>query len=174
MSWKCCACTGKALTTDAGMKLHVLAVGDRVPRWVNDACADYQQRFPPHCPLLIRALATPRRGRNPDITRLKDKEFQSLSACYPKGAPIIALEESGRAWTSDGLARRLENWMQTEKDVGFVIGGPDGLAPAALETAGEQWSLSPLTLPHALVRVIVVEQLYRALSILEDQPYHRG
>lgn len=156
------------------MKLHVLAVGDRVPRWVSDACADYGQRFPPHCPLLVKALPTPRRGRNPDIARLKDKEFQSLSACLPKGAATIALEESGRPWTTDGLARRLEAWMHTEKDVAFVIGGPDGLAPAALDAAGEKWSLSPLTLPHALVRVIVVEQLYRALSMLEDHPYHRG
>lgn len=156
------------------MKLHVLAVGERIPHWVNDACTDYQQRFPPHCPLLIRALPAPRRGRNPDIARLKIREFQSLSACFPKGAPIIALEERGRAWTSDGLARRLKTWMQTEKDVGFVIGGPDGLAPAAREAAREMWSLSPLTLPHGLVRVIIVEQLYRALSILEGHPYHRG
>lgn len=156
------------------MKLHVLAVGARVPRWVGDACADYEQRFPPHCPLLIKAVPTPRRGRNPDTARLKDKEFQSLSACIPKGALTIVLEETGRAWTSGQLARRLEAWMQTEKDVAFMIGGPDGLASAALHSAKAKWSLSPLTLPHALVRVIVVEQLYRALSIVEDHPYHRG
>lgn len=119
-------------------------------------------------------MPTPRRGRNPDTARLKDKEFHSLSACIPKGALTIALEETGRAWTSGQLARRLETWMQMQKDVAFMIGGPDGLAPAALQNATEKWSLSPLTLPHALVRVIVVEQLYRALSIIEDHPYHRG
>jgi 23S rRNA (pseudouridine1915-N3)-methyltransferase len=156
------------------VKLHILAVGDRVPRWVSEACADYMQRFPPHCPVSIKAVPTPRRGRNPDIARLKQKEFQSMSAGVPKGAPIIALQENGRAWTTDRLARNLESWMHTEKDVAFLIGGPDGHAPAALETAREKWSLSALTLPHALVRIIVVEQLYRALSILSDHPYHRG
>jgi len=156
------------------VKLHVLAVGDRVPRWVNDACADYERRFPPHCPLFIKAVPTPRRGGNPDIARLKDKEFRSLSACLPKSALIVALAESGRAWTTDELSQQLDTWRQTEKEVAFLIGGPDGLAPAALAAAGHKWSLSPLTLPHALVRVVVVEQLYRALSIVEGHPYHRG
>lgn len=156
------------------MKLHVLAVGDRAPGWARDACAAYEQRFPPHCPLVIRTVPTPRRGKNPDIARLRSEEFRSLSAGIPKGAHTVALEETGSAWTTDQLAQRLEEWLQTRRDVAFLIGGPDGLAPAAREASGEQWSLSPLTLPHALVRVIVVEQLYRALSILEDHPYHRG
>lgn len=156
------------------MKLHILAVGDRAPSWARDACADYQKRFPPHCPLHIQAVPTPRRGKNPDISKLKDKEFQSLFACIPKGALVIALDERGKSRTTDQLAKRLDGWKQTEKDVAFLIGGPDGLAPAALEESNETWSLSPLTLPHALVRVIIIEQLYRALSILEDHPYHRG
>lgn len=156
------------------MKLHVLAVGDRMPRWAGDACADYQSRFPPHCPLRIKAVPTPRRGRNADISRLRDKEYQSLAACVPKSAFTVALEETGKTWTTAALAERLAAWMHTEKDVALMIGGPDGLAPAALDAAREKWSLSRLTLPHALVRVIVVEQLYRALSILEDHPYHRG
>ena len=152
----------------------MLAVGDRVPRWVNDACAEYQQRFPPHCSLDVTAVATPRRGKNPDVARLKDREFHSLAACIPKGALAIALDESGARLTTGQLARRLETWLHEEKDVAFMIGGPDGLADAALSTAHEKWSLSPLTLPHALVRIILIEQLYRALSILEGHPYHRG
>lgn len=152
----------------------MLAVGDRVPGWVDEACAGYVQRFPPHCPLVIKAVPAPRRGRNPDIPRIRDKELESLVSITPKDAFVVALEETGRAWTSDRLARRLEGWLQTEKNVAFMIGGPDGLAPAALTAAREKWSLSCLTLPHALVRVIVAEQLYRALSILEDHPYHRG
>lgn len=150
-----------------------MAVGDRAPRWVNDACAEYQQRFPPHCPLFLKAVPTPRRGRNPELARLRDTEHQALSACIPKAARIIALDEAGGAWTTGQLARRLDTWMQTEKEIAFLIGGPDGLAPAALNTANDKWSLSALTLPHALVRVIVVEQLYRALSIVEGHPYHR-
>lgn len=156
------------------MKLHVLAVGDRVPRWVSEACADYQRRFPPHCPLQITAVPSPRRGRNPDIARLKETEYESLSGCVPAGARTIVLAEGGDARTTAELAERLGTWMQQEKDVVFLIGGPDGLAPAALQRARETWSLSTLTLPHALVRVIVVEQLYRAFTILSDHPYHRG
>jgi len=156
------------------VKLHVLAVGDRAPRWVNEACGDYAQRFPPHCPLAVRTVPAPRRGRNPDIPALRDGEFKALAACIPRNALTLALEPSGRTWTTAQLAGRLERWLQTEKDVAFLIGGADGLAPAALEAAREHWSLSPLTLPHGLARVIVVEQLYRALTILQDHPYHRG
>lgn len=156
------------------MRLHVLAVGDRVPHWVHDACADYQQRFPPHCPLSIEAVPAPRRGRHPDVSRLKEKELQSLRARVPDGALTVVLEESGRSWTTKQLASRLDEWMHHEKDIVFMIGGPDGLAPAALADAREKWSLSDLTLPHALVRVIVAEQLYRAWTILNDHPYHLG
>lgn len=156
------------------MKLHVVAVGDRVPRWVDDACSNYRRRFPPHCSLRIRAVPTPARGKHPDLARLRDKEFQSLSACVPAGALTVVLEEKGEAFTSAGFAARLEGWMQREKDVAFLIGGPDGLARAALETARLKWSISPLTLPHALVRVIVVEQLYRAWTIVHEHPYHCG
>lgn len=156
------------------MKLHLLAVGERVPRWVSEACAEYEQRFPPHCPLIIRGVAAARRGRHPDLDRIRESEFQALASRIPKGAYTVALEQSGRAWSTGTLARRLENWLQTQKDVAFLIGGPDGLAPAALDTARDKWSLSALTLPHALVRVIVVEQLYRAMSILEGHPYHRA
>lgn len=156
------------------MKLHVLAVGDRMPRWVSDACADYQQRFPPHCALGIEAVPVPRRGRNPDLPGLKDREWRALSACIPRGARIVVLDSNGRAHDTGTLARKLDAWLHEGRDIAFLIGGPDGLAPAALEAADESWSLSSLTLPHGLARVVVVEQLYRALSILADHPYHRG
>lgn len=156
------------------MKLHILAVGERMPRWVNEACVDYQHRFPRHCSLSIRPLAAPRRRKDSDVSKLKEKEFEALSAARPNGARIVALEETGSAWTSNELAQRLSNWMHPEKHVVFLIGGADGLAPAALEAACDQWSLSRLTLPHALARVIVAEQLYRAMSIVTGHPYHCG
>lgn len=174
MSKRCCASTRRASPNDAGVRLHVLAVGTRVSRWVNDACADYQQRFPPHCPLSIEAVPAPKRGRHLEVSRLKEKEFRSLSARVPDGSLTIVLEEKGRSWTTNQLAARLKDWMHHERDVVFMIGGPDGLAPAAVSGAREKWSLSTLTLPHALVRVIVVEQLYRAFTILSDHPYHLG
>lgn len=145
-----------------------------MPRWVSEACADYQQRFPPHCPLQIEAVPTPRRGRSPDVSSVKNKEWLALSARIPKGARVVVLDGDGRSGSSEALSRRLDHWMREGRDVAFLIGGPDGLAPPALQAADESWSLSPLTLPHGLVRVVVVEQLYRALSILADHPYHRG
>lgn len=156
------------------MRLHVLAVGERIPAWAFEACADYQKRFPPHSPLRIIAVPAPRRGRNPDVTRLREQEFRALAARTPKNAFTVALDETGDACTTDRLARRLEAWMHQETDVTFWIGGPDGLAPAARRSARQVWSLSPLTLPHALARVVVVEQLYRALCVLDDHPYHRA
>lgn len=156
------------------MKLHVLAVGERMPRWVSEACADYQQRFPPHCPLHIEAVPTPRRSRSPDVSSMRNKEWLALSSRIPKGARVVVLDGNGRSGGTEALSRRLDHWMHEGRDVAFLIGGPDGLAPPALQAADESWSLSPLTLPHGLVRIVVVEQLYRALSILADHPYHRG
>jgi len=156
------------------MNLHVLAVGDRPPPWVAEACADYIHRFPPHCRLRLHAVPMPRRGRHPDIDRLRDQEARLLLARVPGAARVIALEEQGRALTTAEVARRLDRWLQQEKDVVFLVGGPDGLAPAAREAAREQWSLSRLTLPHLLARVVIVEQLYRAYSMLANHPYHRG
>jgi len=174
MSRKCCACIRKAATTDAHVKLHVLAVGERAPRWVNEACNDYLERFPRHCPLNVRAVATPRRGKHPDINKLRQQEFQSMRARMPKAACVIALDERGRAVNTNQLARRLGQWMLEEQDVVFLVGGPDGLAPAALDAAREKWSLSALTLPHFLARIVIIEQLYRAHRMLDNHPYHRG
>jgi len=156
------------------VRLHVLVVGDRPPRWVDDACAGYLQRFPPHCPLYVKTVPMPRRGKNPDIARLRQKEYQALSACIPEGAHVVALDEHGKSVTTEQVASRLDHWMHHLKDVGFLIGGPDGLDPSALREAPEKWSLSPLTLPHLLARVVIIEQIYRALTVLADHPYHRG
>jgi len=156
------------------MKLRIVAVGGRPPAWVEAACEEFRRRFPPHCPLELSIIATPRRGRNPDIARLREQEYRSMAARVPAGAAVVALAESGRAMTTAQLAQQLDRWMQAGRDVAFLIGGPDGLAPAALNAAGQRWSLSALTLPHALVRIIVAEQLYRAFCILSDHPYHRG
>lgn len=156
------------------MRLHVLAVGDRPPRWVGDACAEFLERFPPHCPLYLKSVPTPSRGRNPDVNKLRDKERQLLSARIPRSAFVIALDEEGRTVTTAQISQRLDQWMLVEQDVVFLVGGPDGLAPSALDAARECWSLSALTLPHMLARVVIVEQLYRAYSMLANHPYHRA
>lgn len=114
-----------------------------------------------------------RRGKNADIERLVQREGQALMNAAPKGAQTIALDIGGKSLSTQNLARRLEDWMAGGRDICLQIGGPDGLSPDCLSSADSLWSLGPLTLPHPLVRVVLVEQLYRAWSIVNHHPYHR-
>ncbi|SFD26212.1 23S rRNA (pseudouridine1915-N3)-methyltransferase [Thiohalospira halophila DSM 15071] len=157
------------------MRIHLVAVGRRMPDWVETAVADYQRRLPRELPLHIHPVdAANRPKKNPDIQRLRRDEGQRLLAAVPKGARIIALDERGKGWDTPELARRLEGWREEGPDVALLVGGADGLDAACLEAAETRWSLSPLTLPHTLVRVVVAEQCYRAWSLLQGHPYHRG
>jgi 23S rRNA (pseudouridine1915-N3)-methyltransferase len=114
-----------------------------------------------------------RRGKNADIERLKNQEGKALIAAVPKGARSIALEISGKAWSTQKLASEMENWMAGGRDICLFVGGPDGLSDECLASVDGKWSLGPLTLPHPLVRVVLSEQLYRAWSIVNHHPYHR-
>lgn len=154
------------------MRLRLLAVGTRMPDWINAGFQDYARRLPPEWDFALKEIPASRR-RPPDPDRCKADEGERLLAALAADIGVIALDELGRAWRTDDLALRLEAWMQSGRDVTFMIGGPDGLAPACLERADERWSLSALTFPHALARVIVAEQLYRASTILRNHPYHR-
>ncbi len=155
------------------MHIHLLAVGRRMPAWVNTAVADYLKRFPPECRLQLTEIEPARRARNIPAERYKSEEADRLLSAVPKGANIIVLDEHGKAPDSVGLSKWLDGWMQDGRDVALMVGGADGLDQRCLQAAGQQWSLSPLTLPHALVRVMVAEQLYRAWTILRNHPYHR-
>lgn len=155
------------------MHLKVAAVGQRAPAWVEQAWSDYSRRLPATLGLELRELPVARRGRNADIERLIKQECDALLA-VAAGARVVALDVAGSAWSTEQLARRLAQWTQDGRDVCFLIGGPDGLAPGCLQKAEYRWSLGPLTLPHALVRVVLAEQLYRAWSILQNHPYHRA
>ncbi|MGH8501307.1 MAG: 23S rRNA (pseudouridine(1915)-N(3))-methyltransferase RlmH [Gammaproteobacteria bacterium] len=154
------------------MRLRLLAVGTRVPDWVSAGFQDYARRLPPQWGFSLKEIPASKR-RPPDPARCKADEGARLLAALTTPARVIALDERGRAWRTEDLALRLEAWLQSGQDVAFMIGGPDGLAPVCLERADERWSLSALTLPHALVRVIVAEQLYRASTMLRNHPYHR-
>lgn len=156
------------------MLLRVAAIGQRMPQWVVTAWREYARRFPGNLELELRELPMLRRGKNPDIARLCEREGEALVAAVPAGAIPVALDIGGRQWSTAELARNLEDWMGQGRDVCFMIGGPDGLSHACLERAERSWSLGPLTLPHPLVRVIVAEQLYRAWSIVSNHPYHRA
>ena len=156
------------------MQIHLIAVGERMPGWVQQGFDEYAKRLPPECALRLTEVAAGKRGKNADITRIRRDESERLLAAVPKGALILALDVDGKHWSTQQLAGQLERWMAGGQDVTLLVGGPDGLTEKARAAAVQQWSLSPLTLPHPLVRVILAEQLYRAWSILRNHPYHRA
>ncbi|MDR6535548.1 23S rRNA (pseudouridine(1915)-N(3))-methyltransferase RlmH [Variovorax soli] len=154
------------------MKLLVVAVGQRVPDWAQTAWDDYAKRFPPELKLELRAVKTePRASKT--LETLHAAERERIEAAIAKGMRIVVLDERGTALTTKALAARLSAWQGGGDDVALVIGGPDGLDPAFKAAAHERIRLSDLTLPHAMARVLLVEQLYRAWSINAGHPYHR-
>ena len=155
------------------MQIHLLAVGIRMPGWVTEGYRDYAKRLPRECELVLREIAPGKRGKNADLERIREEEGGRLLAALGRDDRVIALEVGGRAWNTEALAGQLRDWLQGGQRVSLLVGGPEGLADACRARAGEQWSLSPLTLPHPLVRVIVAEQPYRAWSLLNQHPYHR-
>ena len=154
------------------MKLFVIAVGQRVPDWAQTAWDDYAKRFPPELKVELKAVKTePRASKT--LETIFAAERERIEAAIPKGTRIVALDERGTALTTVALANKLKDWQLASDDVALVIGGPDGLDPAFRKAAHERIRLSDLTLPHAMVRVLLVEQLYRAWSINSNHPYHR-
>jgi 23S rRNA (pseudouridine1915-N3)-methyltransferase len=159
------------------MKIHLIAVGQKPPKWVVDGYETYAKRMPAQTALQLKELAPgPRKkqdvGREAAVAAVR-KETADIKAAIPKGALVVALDERGKSWSTRQLAQQLDAWRNSGKDVALLVGGPDGLAEELRQQADQQWCLSPLTLPHAMVRVLVAEQLYRAHSILHNHPYHR-
>lgn len=156
------------------MKLLVAAVGQRMPDWVSQAWTEYARRMPPGLALSLREISLAKRGKNADIKRLTAIESKALYQAMPARARVIALDIRGQSWSTEKLAANLQEWMGDGRDVGFMIGGPDGIAADIMQKAHQRWSLGPLTLPHPLVRVVLAEQLYRAWTIIQNHPYHRA
>jgi 23S rRNA (pseudouridine1915-N3)-methyltransferase len=154
------------------MKLLIVAVGQRMPDWAQTAVDDYAKRFPPELRLEIKAVKTENRGSR-SLPSIYAAERERIEAAIPRGAHIVALDEHGSAVTTVQLAQKLTDWQLESRDVALVIGGPDGLDPAFKQAAHEMIRLSSLTLPHAMARVLLAEQLYRAWSINARHPYHR-
>ena len=155
------------------MRIRLLAAGTRMPGWVDAGYAAYATRLPHECRLELKEIALGRRSRGSDPARAVRSEGERMLAAIGSSDRIIALDVAGRSLDTQQLARRLDGWMQDGRDISLLVGGPDGLAPACLEQAEFRWSLSTLTLPHGLVRIVVAEQLYRAWSLLRGHPYHR-
>ena len=154
------------------MRLVIVAVGQRVPDWAQTAWDDYAKRFPYEIKVELKVVKTETRGSK-TVQALCAAERGRIEAALPKGCRIVVLDERGTALTTVALAGKLQNWQLESDDVALVIGGPDGLDPVLKQAAHERIRLSDLTLPHAMVRVLLIEQLYRAWSINANHPYHR-
>ncbi|ARU05039.1 23S rRNA (pseudouridine(1915)-N(3))-methyltransferase RlmH [Comamonas serinivorans] len=154
------------------MRLSIVAVGQKVPDWAQQAWNDYVKRFPPELKVELKAVKTEPRASKTRETLLA-AERQRIEAAIPRGTHVVALDERGTALTTKALADKLTAWQGEGVDVALVIGGPDGLDPEFRRLAHERIRLSDLTLPHAMVRVLLIEQLYRAWSIQTGHPYHR-
>jgi 23S rRNA (pseudouridine1915-N3)-methyltransferase len=156
------------------MNIYLLSVGNRMPRWVVEGYEEYARRLPAECALHLLEIAPGHRGKNADIQRTLRDEGERMLKALPKNARVWALDVQGSAWSTEQLSARLGDWMAGGQDLALLVGGPEGLADACLQRAEGRWSLSTLTMPHPLVRVVVAEQLYRAWSLLRNHPYHRA
>ena len=152
------------------MRAFLIAVGERMPAWVQQGFAEYAKRLSRELPLELIEVA----AKSRDPARAMSEEGAALLAAIPKGARVVALDGRGKAWSSEELAQQLARWRMQGKDLAFLIGGADGFASTVLDRADQKWSLGPATLPHPLVRIVVVEQIYRAASLLANHPYHRA
>ncbi len=156
------------------LRLTLLTASNRQPDWVDAGADDYAKRLRGRCTLEIKTVPPARRTATTRVERAMHDEGERLLAQIPAGAHVVALLENGKPWSTKELAAKLEAWMQRGAPVALLVGGPDGLSPECVARASERWSLSPLTLPHGLVRVIAAEALYRAWPLLENHPYPRA
>ena len=155
------------------MRIHLITVANKAPAWVTEGFNDYAKRMPPEARLvLVEVKPEPREGGK-TAAQMMAAEAKRILAAIPKGAIVIALDERGRDTGTKALAQHLEAWLAGGRDVALIVGGPDGLAPEIKSKASSLLRLSSLTLPHALVRVVLAEALYRAWSVVKGHPYHR-
>jgi 23S rRNA (pseudouridine1915-N3)-methyltransferase len=154
------------------MRLLILSVGQKMPGWVAAGVREYAGRLPGKLLQLVE-LPLGTRTKAGDPRRAQVEESERMLKAIPDDAFVVALDPRGRSFSTETLAERLDGWMQAGRDVAFLIGGPEGLGEGCLGRSDERWSLSELTFPHMLVRVLVAEQLYRAWTILRNHPYHR-
>ena len=154
------------------MKIRMLCVGTRVPAWVTEGYSSFAKRLPRDQALILEEVSATR--RHDDVKRCIAEEGERLLSRVARDDRVIALDEHGAAWSSAALAERLESWRRDGRDVVLLVGGADGLSSGCRDRAEVVWSLSAATLPHALVRVLVAEQIYRAWTLLTGHPYHRA
>ena len=155
------------------MRIHLIAVGERMPVWVEQGYNEYAKRTGTELALQLHEISAEQLGKNAAIQRIVHKEGEKMLQAIPANCDVIALDREGQNCSTEELATQLQDWMQSGRDVAMLIGGPEGLAPACLQRANMKLSFSRMTFPHPLVRVLLAEQLYRAWSILKHHPYHK-
>ncbi|WP_339844951.1 23S rRNA (pseudouridine(1915)-N(3))-methyltransferase RlmH [uncultured Halopseudomonas sp.] len=155
------------------MRIRLISVASRMPRWVEQGYHEYAKRMPADLPLDLVEVPLATRGKNADIARLMRREGEQMLAATQPGERIVTLEVTGRSWSTEDLAAHLDAWRLEARNVNLMVGGPEGLAAEVAARSEQRWSLSALTLPHPLVRILLAEQLYRAWTILNRHPYHK-
>lgn len=155
------------------MKLWILAVGTKMPAWVDEAFGEYAKRMPREARIELVEIRPEKRVGGKTVEQIQEAEMTRIQAALPATADPVMLDERGAEMSTLELAGAMKGWLQGGRDLAFVIGGADGLHPALRQRAGKLWSLSRLTLPHGLVRVLLAEQLYRAMTVIQNHPYHR-
>lgn len=156
------------------MKITIIAVGQRMPDWVNTAWLDYSQRMPSDYSVNLKEIKPEPRTTGKTVTQMMAAEAKRIEAAIPAQAHLITLDEKGKNLTTMQLASQLEHWRDNYQEICLIIGGPDGLDPSLKQRSAQKIRLSDLTLPHPMVRVLLIEQLYRAWSINNNHPYHRS
>ena len=155
------------------MQINLITVGNRMPSWVEQGYDEYAKRMPRECELVLKEVAPGKRTKNSDVARIVRDEGERMLATIPQGSHIVTLDIPGKHWTTPELSQAMKRWLESGQNVALLVGGPEGLADSVKHVARESWSLSKLTFPHPLVRIVAAEQLYRAWSILNNHPYHR-
>ncbi|MBI4005542.1 MAG: 23S rRNA (pseudouridine(1915)-N(3))-methyltransferase RlmH [Gammaproteobacteria bacterium] len=155
------------------MRLHLIVVGKRMPAWIREGFNEYNKRLPAELRLDLIEISPAVRGKSIPVKKAVKEEEKRIRAAVPNNSLMIAFDEKGKQMNSIQLSKKIESWFLQGRDVSLIIGGADGLNDDFKKSADEIWSLSAMTLPHSLVRVIIAEQIYRAWTILKNHPYHR-
>jgi len=155
------------------MRIRLLAVGQKMPDWVTTGYLDYAKRLTDDVRLELVEIPAAKRSKNSEVDKMKQQEGEALLAAINTNERVIALEVGGKEHSTHALSQQMNDWLQGGKNICLLVGGPDGLSPDVIKRADALWSLSLLTLPHPLVRILLAEQLYRAWTLLKGHPYHR-
>jgi 23S rRNA (pseudouridine1915-N3)-methyltransferase len=154
-------------------KITLITLGNKMPDWVDQAVQEFSKRLQESALFHLIEIPLLRRGKSTDLSRIQEKELQLMKSAIPNGCRLIALDVCGETFTSEQLALKLEKIQHHSCHLCFLIGGPEGMLPELLNQCDERWSLSKLTLPHALARIVLIEAIYRAYSIIHHHPYHK-